>query len=152
MSSSPIVVFPATARSGSQAGKLLLQSGQKVRAVARNPSKASELKSLGAEVVEGDLSKPETIKLALKDAKALFFINPPDFSGADVFKQAEKTAETLKAALEGSEIKRVVLLSSIGAELKTGTGNISTVYTLEQALKGFSDKIEIIFLRAASFM
>jgi len=150
-SSSPIVVLTASSRTGTQAVKTLLESGSNVRAAARNMTKLESLKSLGAETVEADLSQPETIKAALKEGKVLFFINPPVYSGADMFEEATRVAKVLAEALKGSDIKRVVLLSSIGAEQSEGTGNIGTTHILEGALKGFSN-LEIVLLRCAYFV
>lgn len=151
-SPSPVVIFPASSRSGAQAANLLLSQGLKVRAVARNLSKLESLKALGAEIVQADLSQPESIKSALQDAQALYFVNPTPYDGSDMFKEAQRVAQHLTEALEDSSVKRVVLLSSIGAEQPTGTGNIRTVYIIEEALKKLSSKMEIVFLRAGAFV
>lgn len=152
MSSSPIVILPASSRSGLQAAKVLLQQNVHVRAAARDVSKLKELKSLGAEVVEADLEKPDTVKAALQGAKALFFVNPPGYSGHDVGAQAEKNAKVLVEALENSTIKRVVYLSSVGAELSDRVGFIKAIHIVEEALKSLSSKIEFVALRAAYFV
>jgi uncharacterized protein YbjT (DUF2867 family) len=50
-----ILVVGATGYLGRETTKLLLQRGEGVRVMARTPSKADELKKLGAEIVQGDL-------------------------------------------------------------------------------------------------
>lgn len=77
---STILVYGGT---GPQQGPVvtrLLDSGFKVRALVRNPASAKDLLSRGAEVVTGDLLKPETLRKASEgvDAVSLFvpFMNP----------------------------------------------------------------------------
>lgn len=146
---SPIVVLPASSRTGAQVVKKLLESGHQVRAAARVPSKLNELQALGAEVVVGDLSKPETIHSALENSGALFFVTP---DGSDPIRDAERNAQVLTGALEGSKIERVVFLSSIGAEQTEETGSILTLHIVEEALKKFSSKVEIVILRCPWFV
>lgn len=150
--SSSFVILPASSRTGSQAARVLLEQGFAVRVAARNSSKLESLKSLGAETVEADLEKPETIKVALEKANALFFINPPIYDGSDMFAGSEARAKALVEALKTSSIKRVVLLSSFGGEQSEGTGNIRTVHILEEALKVLAPKIELVFLRCPFFV
>ena len=116
-SSSPVVIFPASSRSGAQAANLLLSQGLKVRAVPRNLSKLESLKALGAEIVQADPSQPESIKSALQDAQALYFVNPTPYDGSDMFKEAQRVAQLLMEALEDSSVKRVVHVPVPSCEL-----------------------------------
>ena len=50
-------------------------------------------------------------------------------------------SQALKEALEKAQVPRIVVLSSIGGERSSGTGNILTAYILEQ----------VVFVRACSF-
>ncbi len=76
MSDKPIVlVAGATGSQGGSVARHLLASGKyAVRALSRNPNsdKAKALREAGAEVVAGDLDKPETLLPALKGAWGAF--------------------------------------------------------------------------------
>jgi len=72
-----IAVFGATGKQGGGVAAALLAEGKfTVRAVTRNQNsaKAQALKTQGAELVEADLEKPETIPNAVKGAYGCFLI------------------------------------------------------------------------------
>ena len=66
-----ILVVGATGSLGSRVVKKLLKSGETVRAMTRDRSKADELKSRGAQIVLGDLTDPESLEFAVRGAKAV---------------------------------------------------------------------------------
>jgi uncharacterized protein YbjT (DUF2867 family) len=102
-----IVITGATGSVGSQVVKHLAEAGQRVRALVRDPAKASSLK-LSAEFVVADLLKPDTLKAAFKGADKAFVIAPP---APDMELMA---ANGLEAAGQAG-VKHVVYLSNFGA-------------------------------------
>ncbi len=77
MAKSIIAVMGATGTQGSGVVQELLARGQfGVRALTRNPNseKAQALESQGCEVVQGDLTKPETLGPALEGAHGAFVV------------------------------------------------------------------------------
>ena len=72
-----ILVTGATGPVGSEVVKQLVEAGQKVRALVRDPAKAKFDKAV--EVVVGDLTKPETLKAAFAGIdKAFVLVNGPE--------------------------------------------------------------------------
>ncbi|MDF2649411.1 MAG: NmrA family protein [Paenibacillus sp.] len=71
-----ILVTGATGTVGRHVVEHLVQKGEQVRAVSRNPAKANLPK--GVEVVAGDLNAPETLQTALQGVKGLFLITSSD--------------------------------------------------------------------------
>jgi uncharacterized protein YbjT (DUF2867 family) len=71
-----IAVTGATGNQGGSVAKLLLKypSQYKVRVVTRNnrSAAANELRELGAEVIEADLTKPETLPAVVKGCWGVF--------------------------------------------------------------------------------
>lgn len=71
-----IAVTGATGNQGGAVAKLLLKYREeyKVRAITRDPSSdaAKELANLGAEVVQADLTKPETLAAAVEGCWGVF--------------------------------------------------------------------------------
>ena len=61
-----ILVVGASGFLGREATKLLLDEGQQVRAMTRTPATVEDLKKLGAEVIQGDLIDPSSLKRACK--------------------------------------------------------------------------------------
>ena len=66
-----ILVVGATGSLGSRVVKKLLKSGEKVRAMTRDRSKADDLKARGAQIVLGDLTDPESLDFALRGARSV---------------------------------------------------------------------------------
>ncbi|KAB2352208.1 NAD(P)H-binding protein [Actinomadura rudentiformis] len=93
------LVVGATAHFGRQAVEELIAAGAPVRALTRTPEKAGLPE--GVEVVQGDLTKPETLPAVVAGIEAAFLVLQ---YGMDV-------AALLAAAREAG-VRRMVLLSS----------------------------------------
>ncbi|WP_435974241.1 NAD(P)H-binding protein [Streptomyces sp. Qhu_M48] len=92
----------ATGNVGRHVVGRLLAAGAAVRALTRRPEEARL--PAAAEVVGGDLTRPETVEPALKGVSALFLFPSPGTAGP-----------VLRAAREHG-VRRVVLLSSSAVE------------------------------------
>jgi uncharacterized protein YbjT (DUF2867 family) len=87
---------------------------------------------------------------AMRNADAVYAMNPPAYNVADMFAVARGIGERYVAAIKNSGVQKVVLLSSIGSQHASGTGNIFTTHILETI---FGDlKIPVAFLRASAFL
>lgn len=98
-----IVVTGATGTVGRHVVSLLLEQGASVRAVTRD---SSRVMNQGAEVVQADPTRPETMADAMKGAAALF-LSPPAVGGA--------SAPLLELAGRRG-VKKVVMLSSAAVD------------------------------------
>jgi uncharacterized protein YbjT (DUF2867 family) len=67
-----ILVAGATGRVGGAAVRRLLEAGYDVRALVRSAGKAERLRSLGAEPVVGDVTKPDTLAPAVEGCSGVF--------------------------------------------------------------------------------
>jgi uncharacterized protein YbjT (DUF2867 family) len=144
------VVSGATGHTGSIVAKTLLEKGLPVRVIVRNQEKGAALAKLGAEVAVADLQDADALTEALKGGKVLYLMNPPSYQSEDQFAELEKVIAAFQTAIENSTLEKIVVLSSIGSQLSSGTGNILTTYKLEQA---FGDlDIPVTFIRAGGFM
>src|SRR5207253_2910174 len=91
-----IAVIGATGQQGGGVVRALQAHGQfKVRALTRSPDKNREL---AEEVVEADLSKPETLKAAFDGAHGVFLVTNFQEAGADELKQATAAIRAAKDA------------------------------------------------------
>ena len=62
-----VLVVGASGKLGTALVRLLRAEGFPVRAMTRDPAKASHLAELGAEVVRADLTRPESLPPACED-------------------------------------------------------------------------------------
>ncbi len=76
--SGKILVTGATGNVGSILVPILTNLGADVRALTRDESKAQGLKDAGAEVVVGDLDKPDTLDAAFRGVDKVFLTTPPN--------------------------------------------------------------------------
>ncbi len=91
-----IAVVGATGQQGGAVVRALQANGQfKVRALTRNPAKHPQLAD---EVVQADLSRPETLKAAFAGAHGVFLVTNFGEAGADESKQAIAAVRAAKGA------------------------------------------------------
>jgi len=144
-----VVVFGSTGKQGGAVARLLLESGRyRVRAVTRDVSKddAKRLTQLGAEVVEGDMSKREGLEHLLKGAHAVFSIQPAEVGAQEEIKQGKHVADAAKAA----GIHHFIYTSVGGADRKTGIPFFDSKWHIEEHIRSLGLKYTI--LRPVFFM
>ena len=98
-----VLVTGATGNTGSLLVPALLRENVDVRIFVRDEAKAKPLKDLGAEVVTGDLDKPETILPALNNVDKIYLLT---WNGETQLQQAENVLNAVKEAGGNSHIVR----------------------------------------------
>jgi (4-alkanoyl-5-oxo-2,5-dihydrofuran-3-yl)methyl phosphate reductase len=99
------LVTGATGPISTSAIKALIRDGKRVRVLARDPKKAS---FAGAEIMQGDLSKPETLDAAFAGIEAAFLVTS---AGPDMTTLHEHAI----AAAKKAKVKKMVKVSAWGA-------------------------------------
>jgi uncharacterized protein YbjT (DUF2867 family) len=138
-----------TGRVGAAAARALLAAGQPVRAVLRDPSKAKYWSDLGCEVAIAEMEDAQALTAAFAGATGVFILPPSNFDPKPGFPEAKAVIFAVCHALGAARPRRVVCLSTIGAQAKQP--NLLSQRTLiEQALSKLS--CPVAFLRPAWFM
>jgi uncharacterized protein YbjT (DUF2867 family) len=140
-----IAVMGATGRTGSQIARLLVDSGRQVRALGR-----SEPDVAGAQPFAGDAGDPAYLTEALAGADAVYTLLPYDLGSPDYFADVDRIGESIVAAVRAAGVPRVVALSSVGADVPSGTGFIAALHTQEQRLRAL-DGVDVLAIRPGAF-
>ncbi|KJZ74697.1 hypothetical protein HIM_05814 [Hirsutella minnesotensis 3608] len=150
-----IAVIPASTNTGTAAIESLLSSSHpavEVHAVYRNLAKvpADFAAYPNFHAVQGDVL--EGSGLDLTGCDAVLAITPPAYESEDIVLHAKTVSQNVKDAIERSgSVKRLVLLSSGGAQHDTGVGEIKTNNMAERVFST-TDIPAITFVRCAYFM
>ncbi|NUL44523.1 NAD(P)H-binding protein [Cellulosimicrobium funkei] len=128
------VISGATGRVGSAVAEALLRAGHPVRVIVRRTTAAQDWQARGAQTAVVDLRDRDGLTRALEGAEAFFAMMPFDLDANDLDAYSQDVVQSVAAAVEDSGVAHTVMLSSGGADLPKGTGPISGLYLMEQAL------------------
>jgi uncharacterized protein YbjT (DUF2867 family) len=130
-----IVVTTPAGNVGSRVARLLIQAGVRPTLLARHPARLDQALREQADVVEADLSDADAVVRATREADALLWVAPPtaDPDADPVAWYARLGANAARAVTENG-IGRTVFLSSIGAEMRAGAGEIDGLARTEELL------------------
>lgn len=112
-----LLIVGGTGTLGRQVVRHAIDEGCQVSCLVRNPRKASFLKEWGANLIQGDLSNPESLKPALQGVDAVIdtaTTRPTDPGSPRVVDWDGKVA--LIQAAESAAIKRYVFISIMDAD------------------------------------
>lgn len=145
------VVLGASGNTGRIVANNLLARGQKVRVVGRNSAHLQPLASKGAETFIADVTDAGALSKAFQQADAAYVLIPPNIKSTDPLGYSNRVSDAIATAVQTAGTKNVVALSSVGAELPSGTGPVAGLYNLEQKLNQIPSA-NVLYLRAAYFM
>ena len=137
-----ILVVGATGQVGREVVRQLATAGASLRALVRDPSRASHIRLPGVDVVVGDLARPETLEPALTGVDRVFLATPADPG------QVELQGNLIHACKKLG-VGRIVKISVAGgpdAATQIGRWHWTTEKQIEAAGLGFT------MLRPSLFM
>jgi len=139
-----------TGNTGRVTAEELLSEGQSIRGIFRNTAKTEPWRSRGIETAIGTLSDTTALTRAFQGTEGVYVMTPTYHDAEDMFTENLRDLASLKDAITAAEVPKIVLLSSIGAHLKEGTGPILKLRAMEQLF--FDLPISCASIRAAWFM
>jgi uncharacterized protein YbjT (DUF2867 family) len=144
-------ILGATGNVGRKIVENIVAKREKVRMVARSGDRLRPLVGKHAEAFAGDILDTEFLAQAFTGAKAVFTLIPPNYKAENFLSYADKAGESIARALQAAKVTHVVNLSSVGAELPSGTGPITGLHRQEERLNRITG-LNVLHLRAAYFM
>lgn len=145
-----IVVTGATGQQGGTTARELLAAGHRVRAMTRKPDgdAAKAIAKLGAEVVQGDLDDPTSLKQAFAGAWGVFAMQNTWEAGVEQEEvQGKRTAEVAKAV----GVQHFVYGSVGSAHRATGIPHFDNKARIEATVRKLGFPSHVI-LRPVFFM
>lgn len=130
--------------------KNLLSAGHEVKVIGRNAANLQPLVAAGAEAAIGSIEDADFLKAAFRSADAVYTMCPFHLSIKNVLGYHVLLGRNFSNAIRANNIRYVVNLSSIGAHLESGTGPVSGVHVVENALNQLED-VNIKHMRPAYF-
>jgi len=128
----------------------LIAAGHAVTIVSSHKDKAPAITALGATPAIGSVEDIDFLIGIFKGADAAYLMIPPKFDAPDWKKWIGGVGEKFAAALKASGLKKVVFLSSIGADKPAGIGPVSGIHLAEAALDSVTG-VDILHLRPGYF-
>jgi uncharacterized protein YbjT (DUF2867 family) len=130
------LVTGATGHVGRHVVSGLLSAGVEVRAVSRAPEKAGL--PAAAEIVQGDMTQPDSLRAALQDVDRMYLFPVPE------------TATAVVQLAKAAGVRRIVTLSSVAASYPAGDMSGDHHRVVEQAVE--ASGLSWTHLRPGEFM
>ncbi|WP_250002448.1 NAD(P)H-binding protein [Actinoplanes sp. M2I2] len=129
-----IVVTTPTGHVGSRVVQVLVQAGVRPRVLVRDPSRLpADLLPL-VDVARGDLRDADFVAGAVEGAETLLWVTPEAFDVPDPLAEMVAMGENAAGAVRAAGVRRVLQISSVGAELRRGAGLIDGLARNEEQL------------------
>ena len=137
-----------TGQVGTQLAEELRAAKRPVRAVLRDNAKAWRWIERGCEVAVADSNDAAALTAAFAGVEAVFVLLPPTYDPTPGFVETRRFIAALATALHGAKVRRVVCLSTIGAEA-VQENVLTQLQLLERAM---ADLPAVTYLRAGWFV
>ncbi|UOG77530.1 NAD(P)H-binding protein (plasmid) [Hymenobacter tibetensis] len=128
----------------------LVAQGHAVTVISSQPDRHADIEALGARAAIGSLEDPDFLTTTFTGADSVYAMVPPAMSAPDVLAYYRSLGHSYAQAIQRAGVRRVVHLSSWGADLSEGTGFILGSHQVEGILNELSD-VALTHLRAGSF-
>lgn len=146
-----IIVTGTLGNIGKPLTKTLTHQGHQVIGINHHTEKLGEIESLGASAAIGSIEDVDFLATTFVGADIVYTMVPPNyFAEPDIREYYRNIGNNYAQAIKKSGVKRVINLSSYGAHLDKGTGNILGANYVENSLNELSDA-DIVHIRPTYF-
>ncbi|MBS1521621.1 MAG: NAD(P)H-binding protein [Bacteroidetes bacterium] len=130
--------------------KQLVANDHDVTIVSSDANKVNEIEALDAKAAIGSIADVDFLAQTFAGADTVYTMIPPNFAATNYRKYVGDSGKTYAEAIKKAGVKRIVNLSSIGADIDGGTGQISGVHDAEIELNKL-EGVAIKHVRAGFF-
>jgi uncharacterized protein YbjT (DUF2867 family) len=146
-----LLIVGATGTLGRQITRRALDQGLQVKCLARNPKKAGFLKEWGADLIVGNLTKPETLAKAMEGVTQVIDAATTRATDALRIKEVDWAGKvSLIQAAEKANVEKFVFFSILNAEKYPAVPLMDIKHCVEKFLA--ETKLNYTILRPCGFM
>jgi uncharacterized protein YbjT (DUF2867 family) len=145
-----ITITGASGKTGSAVAESLLKKGESIRVIGRVSDHLTPLQEKGAIPLVGNQADVDFMTRAFSKADAAYVLIPPKMDTDDIRGYYRIMGNVLVEAIKKSGLKKMVFLSSLGAEQEKGTGPVLGLHDVERMLDTLAG-VDIVFLRPGYF-
>ncbi|MBC7850252.1 MAG: NAD(P)H-binding protein [Chitinophagaceae bacterium] len=127
----------------------LVAAGHTVTVISSSSARQVEIEKLGAKAAIGSVEDLDFLKKYFAGADAVYTMVPATLGG-DGIESTVNAGRNYANAIKASGVKRVVMLSSVGADKDAPTGPIRGLHLVEEIFNELDD-VSVTFLRPGWF-
>lgn len=126
-----------------------LVSDHDITVISSNKDRRAAIEAIGATPAIGSVLDAGFLKATFRNADTIFAMTPPQIAASSIVATTIDAGKAFAAAVKEAGVKRLVMLSSIGADVPHGTGPVTALHEIEK-LYAELDTVSVTFLRAGS--
>jgi uncharacterized protein YbjT (DUF2867 family) len=131
-----IVITAPTGQIGRQVLANIVEGGEPVRVIARDPSRLAPQTRERVQIVQGSHSDPGVVAEAFAGADSVFWLVPPNPRAESVEGYVVDFTRPAAEAFKSQGVKRVVGISSLGRGQTKNAGQASAVHAMDDLIEG----------------
>ncbi|MGN7864600.1 NAD(P)H-binding protein [Chryseobacterium sp. 22458] len=128
----------------------LAAAGHDLTVISSNEARKQDIKLLGATPAIGSITDVDFLTQTFQGADTVFVMTPPAISENNIVEHTIRAGKNYAEALKNANVKRAVMLSSVGAASPVENGPIKGLHHIEN-LYNELENISFTFLRAGYF-
>lgn len=144
-----IIISGSLGNIGQHLTQILAKESHELTVITSTADRKLAIEALGAKAAIGNIEDADFLTHTLAGADALFAMTPPNMGGSNVIENTVNAGRAFAKAIEHANLPRVVMLSSVGADVETGTGPIAGLHQIEKIYNELATSVT--FLRAGYF-
>lgn len=114
----------------------LIAEGHHITVISSSETRRNDIESLGAKAAIGSITDVDFLVATFDGADAVFAMTPPIMGETNIIENTISTGKNYAEAITKTQVKRVVMLSSVGADSPVENGPIAGLHHIENIYNG----------------
>jgi len=145
-----IIVTGSLGNTAKPLAQQLIAEGHDITVISSSETKKNEIESLGAKAAIGSITDVNFLIKAFEGADAVFAMTPPIIGETNIVENTRNAGKNYAEAIAKTGVKRLVMLSSVGADSPVENGPIKGLHHIEK-LYNELENTSVTLLRAGYF-